>query len=142
MKSFGQGVIFVALVVCATSQLSYAVSNSEKQKSRAKLKSKTNVASPAEDPARAEIRAKYNLVQGKQIYEQACTACHATGLLAAPKFCDVQAWKPRIAKGMDVLLQHTIQSYNSMPAKGGVESLTIAECGNAVAYMVDQCLVR
>jgi len=120
MKSFGRIVVFVALVVCSTSQLGYAV--------------------PA--PARAELRAKYNVVEGKKIYEESCAACHTTGLLTAPKLCDVQAWNPRIANGMEVLLQHTVQDYKSMPARGGLESLTIAECGNAVAYMVDQCLTR
>ena len=96
----------------------------------------------APDPSKAELRANYNLAQGKQIYERVCTDCHSSGVMEAPLFCITEAWKPRIAKGMEVLVQHTLQGFNNMPAKGGSESLTVEESANAVAYMVDQCLTK
>lgn len=96
----------------------------------------------APDPSKAELRAKYNLAQGKQIYERVCTDCHSSGVMEAPLFCITEAWKPRIAKGMEVLVQHTLQGFNNMPAKGGSETLTAEESTNAVAYMVDQCLTK
>jgi cytochrome c5 len=96
----------------------------------------------APELASSELRAKYNLVQGKQIYERVCADCHNSGVMEAPVFCDITAWKPRIAKGMEVLVQHTIQGFNNMPSKGGLATLTVGESANAVAYMVDQCLTH
>jgi len=96
----------------------------------------------APEPASAELRAKYNLVQGKQIYERVCADCHNSGVMEAPVFCDIAAWKPRISKGMEVLVQHTIQGFNNMPSKGGLATLTVTESTNAVAYMVEQCLTH
>jgi cytochrome c5 len=89
---------------------------------------------------KADLALKYDLKKGKQIYDESCAACHNSGLLASPKFCDVAAWKPRMDKGMDMLIKHAIEGFNAMPSKGGVETLTIDESADAVAYMVEQCL--
>ncbi len=89
---------------------------------------------------KSALEKKYDLKKGKQIYDESCAACHASGLLASPKFCDVAAWKPRMEKGMDMLVKHAIEGFNAMPSKGGMETLTIDESADAVAYMVDQCL--
>ncbi len=96
----------------------------------------------APEPARAELRAKYDLVQGKKVYENTCATCHSSGVMDAPVFCDITAWKPRIANGMEVMVKHATEGFNNMPSKGGMETLTVAEAGNAVAYMVDQCLTH
>ena len=94
------------------------------------------------DPASVELREKYNLDKGKKVYEKVCANCHGTGDLEAPEFCNISAWKPRIAKGMAVLVQHTIQGFRQMPTKGGDTEFNEAEDANAVAYMVDQCLIH
>ena len=91
---------------------------------------------------KAALRAKYNIPQGKDIYERVCSNCHDSGVMEAPKFCDLTDWKPRMVLGMEHLVKHTIDGFNNMPAKGGMESLTLAESADAVAYMVDQCLVE
>ncbi len=98
---------------------------------------------PAAHPGnidKAELAKKYNLAEGKEIYTNSCSACHGIGLLAAPKFCDITAWKPRMANGMDTLIKHTVEGFNGMPSKGGIDTLTLDQAANAVAYMVDQCL--
>lgn len=100
------------------------------------------IASALPEPARAELRAKYNLSDGKRVYENVCATCHASGIMEAPAFCDISAWKPRIEKGMEVLVKHATEGFNNMPKKGGMENLTVAESANAVAYMVDQCLTH
>jgi cytochrome c5 len=83
-----------------------------------------------------------NIAHGKQIYERVCAACHSEGVMEAPKFCDITAWKPRIAHGMETMVKHAVEGFNNMPSKGGLESLTVTDAANAVAYMVDQCILH
>jgi cytochrome c oxidase subunit 4 len=94
----------------------------------------------AENINKAELAKKYDLAEGKKIYNESCSACHASGLLAAPKFCDITAWKPRMAQGMATMVKHAVDGFNAMPSKGGLDTLSIEQASNAVAYMVDQCL--
>jgi cytochrome c5 len=75
---------------------------------------------------------------GKTVYDQTCTACHAAGVAGAPKLGDKAAWAPRIATGMDALVKAVIGGKNAMPPKGGNAALTDAQVKAAVAYMVDQ----
>lgn len=72
---------------------------------------------------------------GKAVYENVCTSCHAAGLAGAPKFGDSAAWAPRISKGYDTLVSHAIKGLNAMPAKGGAADLTDDEVARAVAYI-------
>ncbi len=60
----------------------------------------------ATDPA---IVAKYN---------KSCIACHASGAAGAPRTGDVAAWKPRMDKGMDVMVASAVNGINAMPPKG------------------------
>ena len=77
---------------------------------------------------------------GAAIYQQACVACHATGVAGAPKLGDKAAWAPRIAQGIEVLQQHAINGYQGstgvMPAKGGRADLSDDAVKAAVEYMV------
>lgn len=75
---------------------------------------------------------------GKDIYEEKCAVCHNVGAAGAPKLGDMQAWQPRIAQGMEVLVNHAINGYNSMPPKGTCMSCSDAEIKAAVQYLVDQ----
>ena len=38
-------------------------------------------------------------------YKQTCAACHAMAVAGAPKAFDAAAWEPRLATGMDALIQ-------------------------------------
>lgn len=51
-------------------------------------------------------------------YKQACHICHDTGVANAPKVHDVEAWKPRLDKGMDALLNSVKNGLNAMPPGG------------------------
>ncbi len=90
----------------------------------------TTVAAPAAPAA----------VDGKKVYDTACTACHAAGIAGAPKSGDKAAWAPRIAQGANVLYDHAIKGFQGkaglMPAKGGNTSLSDADVKAAVDYMV------
>ena len=51
-------------------------------------------------------------------YNKSCAVCHASGAANAPKTGDAAAWEPRMAKGMDALVQSVQNGLNAMPPKG------------------------
>jgi cytochrome c5 len=79
-------------------------------------------------------------VDGKKVYDTACTACHTAGIAGAPKTGDKAAWAPRIAQGANVLYDHAIKGFQGkagvMPAKGGNASLSDGDVKAAVDHMV------
>lgn len=74
---------------------------------------------------------------GEKIYNTYCMACHATGVLGAPKKGDAEAWKPRIAQGPDLLLKHALEGFNSMPAKGTCSDCTEPEIVSTIAFLTN-----
>ena len=64
----------------------------------------------------------------EDIVSKHCTACHASGLLDAPKIGDTATWKARADHqgGLDGLLAKAITGLNAMPPKG-----TCADCSDA-----------
>ena len=75
---------------------------------------------------------------GEDVYNQFCFACHATGASNAPLFADSEAWQPRIAKGMEVMVGSTLNGLGLMPPRGTCMSCSDDELGAAVQFMVDQ----
>ncbi|HXZ52687.1 MAG TPA: c-type cytochrome [Burkholderiales bacterium] len=92
--------------------------------------------SPAAPAAAPGALAKAGPPDGKKIYEGTCVACHGTGAAGAPKFGDKAAWAPRIATGMDTLLNVALHGKGAMPPKGGNASLSDADMRAAIEYMV------
>ena len=80
------------------------------------------------------------LLTGPQVYNEACIACHGTGIGGAPKFGDVAAWAPRIGQGIGVLREHAIVGFQGstgyMPPKGARVDLSDKEINDAVDYIV------
>lgn len=75
---------------------------------------------------------------GKQLYEKACKACHATGLLNAPKLGDKEAWATRTAANdKATLVKHSAEGFNQMPAQA-VNGVTVEQVAAAVDYMIQQ----
>lgn len=77
---------------------------------------------------------------GEAIYKKTCIGCHATGAANAPKLGDKAAWKPRIDKGMNALMQSAI---NGVPSTAMMKRGTCTSCSDddlkaAVEYMVSQ----
>jgi Cytochrome c5 len=77
-------------------------------------------------------------VHGKVIYESACVACHATGVVGAPKIGNKADWAPRIEAGTGMLLQHALNGFGKMPPKGGRLDLSDGDVADAVAFMVSE----
>ena len=76
-------------------------------------------------------------LSGEAIYGQYCFACHDSGVADAPKLGDVAAWSERAAKGMEALLDSSLNGINLMPALGTCMSCTPEEMESAIQYILD-----
>ncbi len=74
---------------------------------------------------------------GEDIYKTVCTACHATGVMKAPKLGDRADWAPRYAQGQKTLVQTALKGAGAMPPRGGAAGLSDAEVERAVVYMAN-----
>ncbi len=68
-------------------------------------------------------------------YNKSCAVCHNTGAANAPKTGDAAAWEPRLAKGMEALLQSVNNGLNAMPPKGMCFDCTDDEYKELITYM-------
>ena len=73
---------------------------------------------------------------GKEVYDVSCAGCHATGVLEAPKFGVKEDWTKREAQGFETLVNHALNGFNNMPAKGGNPTIKNEEIIAAVTYML------
>lgn len=55
----------------------------------------------------------------KQLYANACMACHASGVAGSPKVGDKLAWQDRMGGGIDAIVTSAINGIGAMPANGG-----------------------
>ncbi len=53
-----------------------------------------------------------------EVYERSCVSCHAVADTSAPLTGDRESWAPRMAQGMDTLVDHVIEGYGGMPPLG------------------------
>jgi len=75
---------------------------------------------------------------GEKIYNSTCTACHSTGAAGSPVLGDKEAWAPRIATGMDAMMEIAINGKNAMPPRGTCGNCTDDELKSAIEYMVSK----
>lgn len=68
-------------------------------------------------------------------YQSACFACHSTGAAGAPKTGDAEAWEPRLAKGMDALLESIEKGMGGMPPGALCNDCTDEEYKALIEYM-------
>lgn len=74
---------------------------------------------------------------GRTVYESACVACHASGVLGAPKFGDAAAWAVRARRGIDALVKSAVAgTAKGMPPRGGRSELTEAQLRAAIVHMM------
>ncbi|WP_299316474.1 c-type cytochrome [uncultured Halomonas sp.] len=76
-------------------------------------------------------------IDGAAIYNSVCMACHETGAAGAPVRGDEGAWSARIEQGFATLLDHSINGFNAMPARGGNPNLSDDEVAAATAHLVE-----
>ncbi len=92
---------------------------------------------PEAAPAAAPAAAAGGTRSGEAVYNAQCAMCHATGAAGAPKFGDAGAWGPRVAAGMDALMNSALNGKNAMPARGLCATCSDDELQAAVEFMVD-----
>jgi cytochrome c5 len=84
-----------------------------------------------------EIRdANRPLRSGEEVFKAQCTTCHTAGVAGAPKFGNKEDWAPRIAKGLDALVQSALHGKGNMPAQGGGDFDDV-EVARGAAYMAN-----
>lgn len=84
----------------------------------------------AAKPARAPMT-------GDQVVAKVCGACHASGVLNAPKVGDAAEWNKRLGAegGLDGLVAAAIKGKNAMPPRGGDPDLSDDEIKAAVSIL-------
>ena len=83
------------------------------------------LAAEALRPVRPELAATY---------ERSCMACHGVRS-AAPLTGHEASWRPRLAQGMDTLLQHTRGGLRGMPAMGMYPDCGEQEFRDLITFM-------
>lgn len=75
---------------------------------------------------------------GEEIYNQACSACHATNIPTAPQQGDTAAWQERFDKaGLDGLIHNAINGLGTMMPRGGRADLSDENIKDAIIFMLD-----
>jgi cytochrome c5 len=93
---------------------------------------------PAPAAPQAAAAAPAEASDGAQIFDQACSACHTTGVAGAPMLGDQAAWEPRIAQGMDGLMHTAINGKGAMPPRGTCATCTDDDLRAAIEYMISK----
>jgi len=66
----------------------------------------------------ASFAAPVAVAEAPDKYQTSCFACHSTGAAGAPRTGDAEAWAPRLAKGMDELVESVRKGFGAMPPTG------------------------
>lgn len=89
------------------------------------------------EPAAADGGAGAAAFDAETVYKNVCAACHATGVLNAPKLGEAAQWQAKLNErgSIDALIKQGIQGLNAMPPKGGA-TISDEEFGKVVKYML------
>lgn len=84
---------------------------------------------------------KVNTMNGKRVYNRACTVCHATGKDGAPVLefgfnRRNESWTRRTFDAQKVLADHKEHAYVSIPAPAGQPPLSDQDVVDAVHYIM------
>lgn len=73
-----------------------------------------------------------------ELYVTSCKACHTISESGAPLVHDHAAWDPRWKQGLPVLVDHSLQGFNAMPAGGQCATCTPADLEALIRFMADR----
>lgn len=78
---------------------------------------------------------------GARYYRRGCAQCHDEGVGGAPRLGDVEAWRPRLDKGLHKLVENAINGFQGesglMPARGGNPQMRAEAVSMAVRFMAE-----
>lgn len=84
----------------------------------------------------AGTAAAADLSEGRRIYVEVCAACHANGVVGAPRYGNREDWEPRLKRSRQDMMRSLFKGRGSMPPKGGNASVTDAQAEAAMEYML------
>jgi cytochrome c5 len=115
-----------------------------KAKAAPKAVAKTPVSkTPAAPKVAAAAKSVSASGEGVKLFQAKCFACHSlatAAALGAPAIGDKKAWAPRIAKGMNALMNTALNGSKINPAmlpKGGAFDLSDTQIKSIVEHMVN-----
>lgn len=73
-----------------------------------------------------------------RIYRSSCYSCHRYGAGGAPQTGNEKQWQARMEKGMDALMESTINGYRGMPPMGACMDCGEAEFHALIRFMAGQ----
>lgn len=147
---FTLGIFVLAMKMNQLTQRVFTIDTAEYQAEiRQRMEPFGQVYMPGDDLAAADESAAAATPQpvettltGPQVFNEACIACHGTGIGGAPAVSDAGAWASRLEQGIETLERHAIEGFTGsagyMPPKGGRLDLSDQEIRDAVEYMVSQ----
>lgn len=94
----------------------------------------------AADPSKPYAQVK--TVNADSLVNNHCIKCHGAGVNGAPRMNNFADWKPRLANGMEELVQSAIVGHNKMPSRSGLPSLSDTDLRNAVSVMLIQSAAK
>ncbi|MGB1091847.1 MAG: c-type cytochrome [Oceanobacter sp.] len=125
--------LMLAAVTLIAAQ-AYAAADSQEEKIKERIKPVGEVCVGA-DCGGAPVVAGGGARSGEDVYGSFCSACHAAGVLGAPKKGDTAAWDARWAQGEAGILANAINGINSMPPKGTCATCSDDEILGAIKFM-------
>ena len=69
------------------------------------------------------------------IYQRSCASCHTVAATGAPLTGDLPAWAPRMAKGMETLVDNVVNGFGGMPPFGLCMDCDVAQFEALINFM-------
>ncbi len=98
---------------------------------------KSGAAGPAVQVKPAQVAVAPEVLE---IYNRSCISCHSSGAGGAPRTGDLADWEPRVALGMELLLEHTFAGFKGMPPMGMCMDCNEEQFVALIEYMAGQPL--
>lgn len=71
----------------------------------------------------------------KSIYDRSCRSCHTVAAAGAPLTGDTASWAPRMAKGMNTLVDNVVNGFGGMPPFGLCMDCDIEQFEALISFM-------
>ena len=71
-------------------------------------------------------------------WSRSCALCHVNGNGGAPRLGQAEDWRPRLEKGRETLLAHTVEGFNNMPPLGYCMACEREDFLALIDFMTDQ----